>query len=67
MSAALPGQPDLGLVSLGEMVSHLWHINSAVPVPVIADADSGFGNALNAARTVELYEQAGIAALHLED
>ena len=67
VSAALLGRPDLGLISLGEMVGHLGRINAAVGVPVIADADSGFGNALNVMRTVELYEQIGIAALHIED
>ena len=67
VSAALLGKPDLGLISLGEMVNQLDYINSAVNIPVIADAESGFGNVLNVARTVELYEQIGIAAFHIED
>ena len=61
------GQPDLGLATLTEMATHARHIASVVSLPVIADADTGYGNALNVVRTVREYERAGVAALHLED
>lgn len=61
------GLPDLGLLSLSEMVERIRQITHAVAVPVIADADTGYGNALNVRRTLRLYEEAGVAALHLED
>jgi carboxyvinyl-carboxyphosphonate phosphorylmutase len=61
------GQPDLGLTTLTEMATHAGHLASCVSLPVIADADTGFGNALNVVRTVREYERAGVAALHLED
>ena len=61
------GQPDLGLATLTEMATHARHIASAVTLPVIADADTGYGNALNVVRTVREYERAGVAGLHLED
>jgi 2,3-dimethylmalate lyase len=61
------GQPDLGLATLTEMANHAAHLASAVSLPVIADADTGYGNALNAVRTVREYERAGVAGLHMED
>src|SRR4026209_1616471 len=61
------GQPDLGLATLTEMANHASHLSSAVSLPVIADADTGYGNALNAVRTVREYERAGVAGLHMED
>src|SRR5262244_4139398 len=61
------GQPDLGLATLTEMTTHARHLASAVSLPVIADADTGYGNALNVVRTVREYERAGVAGLHLED
>ncbi|MGD9890762.1 MAG: oxaloacetate decarboxylase [Dehalococcoidia bacterium] len=66
-SATLLGQPDVGLLSLTEMVDNARRIVQAVRVPVIADADTGYGNPLNVARTVRAYEAAGVAGLHLED
>jgi 2-methylisocitrate lyase-like PEP mutase family enzyme len=66
-SAGLLGQPDVGLLSQTEMADHARRIAAAVSVPVIADADTGYGNPLNVRRTVQLYEAAGVAALHLED
>lgn len=66
-SAALLGQPDVGLLSMAEMVENARRIVAAVRVPVIADADTGYGNPLNVARTVRAYEAAGVAGLHLED
>jgi 2-methylisocitrate lyase-like PEP mutase family enzyme len=66
-SAALLGQPDVGLLSMAEMVENARRIVQAVSVPVIADADTGYGNPLNVARTVRAYEAAGVAGLHIED
>ena len=61
------GYPDLGLLGVGEVVDRLVPIVEAVDVPVIADADTGYGNALNVRRAVQAFERAGVAALHLED
>jgi len=61
------GQPDLGLITLTEMATHASHIAGCVSLPVIADADTGYGNPLNVVRTVREYERAGVAALHIED
>jgi 2-methylisocitrate lyase-like PEP mutase family enzyme len=61
------GIPDLGLLSSTEIVSRLESIVDVVDLPVIADADTGYGNALNARRAVRAFERAGVAALHLED
>ena len=65
-SASL-GYPDFGLLTLTEMVRNAARINACVDVPVIADADTGYGNELNVVRTVQEYERAGVAAIHLED
>ncbi len=59
--------PDLGLTTLTEMVDRARKISDAVEIPVIADADTGYGNAINVIRTVREYERAGVAALHIED
>jgi 2-methylisocitrate lyase-like PEP mutase family enzyme len=61
------GYPDLGLLSLSEIVDRLANIVEHAGVPVIADADTGYGNALNTQRAVREFERAGVAALHLED
>ena len=61
------GYPDLGLLGMSEVVDRLVPIVEAAGVPVIADADTGYGNALNVYRTVRAFERIGIAALHLED
>lgn len=61
------GSPDVGLLSLTEMVDRARNIAACVDIPVIADADTGFGNAMNVIRTVKLYEAAGVAAIQLED
>jgi 2-methylisocitrate lyase-like PEP mutase family enzyme len=66
-SASLLGRPDIGLLSFGEMVDHARRLVQAVGIPVIADADDGYGNPLNVLRTVREYEAAGVAALHIED
>jgi 2-methylisocitrate lyase-like PEP mutase family enzyme len=67
VSASLIGRPDVGLLTMTEMVDSARRICSAVEVPVIADADTGYGNALNVVRTVREYEAAGVAGIHLED
>jgi 2-methylisocitrate lyase-like PEP mutase family enzyme len=66
-TAASYGLPDLGLIGLSEMSANAGRIAAAVNVPVIADADTGYGNEANVARTVAVYERAGVAALHIED
>jgi carboxyvinyl-carboxyphosphonate phosphorylmutase len=66
-SASLLGRPDVGLLGFAEMADAARRMVAAVDVPVIADADTGYGNPLNVVRTVQEYERAGVAALHLED
>ncbi len=66
-TASLIGRPDVGLLSATEMIDNARRIAAAVDVPVIADADTGYGNAINVVRTVQAYEQAGVAGIHLED
>src|ERR1700723_1412427 len=66
-TAATLGYPDFGLVTMSEMVANAGRIAAAVNVPVIADADTGYGNELNVVRTVREYEQAGVAGIHIED
>ena len=66
-TAAALGYPDYGLVTMSEMVDNAGRIASAVSVPVIADADTGYGNELNVVRTVREYEQRGVAGIHIED
>jgi 2-methylisocitrate lyase-like PEP mutase family enzyme len=66
-TAATLGYPDYGLVTMSEMAENAGRIASAVNAPVIADADTGYGNELNATRTVREYEQRGVAGLHIED
>ncbi len=61
------GVPDLGLLSLTEVLARLREIVDATDLPTIADADTGYGNALNVYRTVQEFERLGAAALHLED
>lgn len=67
VSASLLGKPDAGLITLNEIVMVSRYITSAVSIPVIADADTGFGNAINVMRTVEDFIAAGVAAIHIED
>jgi 2-methylisocitrate lyase-like PEP mutase family enzyme len=61
------GVPDMGLISPDEIVTRLSEIVEAVGVPVIADADTGYGNALSAQRAARAFERVGVAAFHLED
>ena len=67
VSASMIGEPDVGLVTMTEMSNRAAQIAAAVSVPVIADADTGYGNALNVRRTIQAYERAGLAGLHIED
>ena len=67
VSASLLGRPDVGLVDLTMITGHARPIAAAVDIPVICDADTGYGNAVNVRRTVEVFEAAGVAAIHLED
>ncbi|MDB3953687.1 isocitrate lyase/PEP mutase family protein [Alphaproteobacteria bacterium] len=61
------GYPDIGLLSMEEMVNNARYIAEGVNIPVIVDADNGYGNALNARRTVQAFESAGVAGIHIED
>ena len=66
-AASRLGLPDLGFAGLGEMGDHARNLAAVLDVPLIADADTGYGNALHVRRTVHTYEAAGVAALHIED
>ncbi len=66
-TAAERGFPDVGLLTMTEMVANAKYIANAIDIPVICDADTGYGNPLNVQRTVREYEAAGVAAIHLED
>jgi 2-methylisocitrate lyase-like PEP mutase family enzyme len=66
-TAAGLGYPDLGLLTMSEMVANAGRIAAAVDLPVVADADTGYGNELNVHRTVREYEARGVAAIHIED
>ena len=66
-TASLIGAPDIGQLGMAEMVDHYARLCDAVQVPVLADADTGFGDSINVARTVRGYERAGVAALLIED
>ncbi len=66
-SLSLTGLPDVGLATMSEMVANARYIASAVGIPLLADADTGFGNAINVIRTVREYIGAGVAGIHMED
>ena len=66
-TASLLGRPDVGLLGGAEMADQAGRLADAVSVPVIADADTGYGNAINVVRSVRAYERAGVGGLHLED
>jgi 2-methylisocitrate lyase-like PEP mutase family enzyme len=66
-TAAARGYPDFGLLDMGEMVANAATMARAIRVPLIADADTGYGNELNVTRTVREYESRGVAAIHIED
>jgi 2-methylisocitrate lyase-like PEP mutase family enzyme len=67
VSLTLLGLPDVGLITETEMVANAGHIARSVNIPLIADADTGYGNAINVIRTVQNFEAAGVAAIHIED
>jgi carboxyvinyl-carboxyphosphonate phosphorylmutase len=67
VAASLLGQPDVGLTTFTEMSDQIRRMTAVAHVPLIADADTGYGNAVNVMRTVREYERAGAAGLHLED
>ncbi len=66
-TASRLGRPDIGLLTQTEMTTHARDMTRAVAIPIIADADTGYGGPANIARTMEEYAQAGVAAVHLED
>jgi methylisocitrate lyase len=66
-SAAAYGLPDVGLITMDEMVAHAKRVADAVAIPVIADAENGWNNAANIWRTVRAFKQAGVCAIHIED
>ncbi len=67
-AASVLGRPDVGLLTMTEMVEHARQIAQAVtPLPVIADADTGYGNPISVIRTIQQYELAGVAGIHIED
>ena len=66
-TAAERGFPDVGLLTMTEMVGNAKYIANAVNIPVVCDADTGYGNPLNVQRTVREYEAAGVAGIHIED
>lgn len=66
-TASILGTPDVGLITFSEMVERARNMVAAVNVPVIADADTGYGNAVNVMRTTRSYEQAGVAVMQMED
>jgi carboxyvinyl-carboxyphosphonate phosphorylmutase len=66
-SASMLGYPDLGFTTVSEMANHAKNLVLAVDVPLVVDADSAYGNALNTMRTVREFERAGVAGIHIED
>lgn len=67
VSAALLGRPDVGLVDLSMMADHARRVASSVSIPLICDADTGYGNVVNVRRAIMEFEAAGVAAIHIED
>ena len=65
--SAAAGVPDVGLLTLNDFVDQARVITQATALPLLCDADTGFGEALNVERTVRLFESAGVAGIHLED
>jgi 2-methylisocitrate lyase-like PEP mutase family enzyme len=66
-AAGLLGRPDVGLLGMAEMVDNARRIAAAIDIPLVADADTGYGNQINAIRTVQEFERAGAAGIHIED
>jgi 2,3-dimethylmalate lyase len=67
VSASLLGTPDVGLVDLSLMASHARHVAACIDLPLICDADTGYGGVVGVRRTVQEMEAAGVAAIHIED
>ena len=67
VSASLLGRPDVGLIDLSLFAAHAHRAAACVSIPLICDADTGYGNAVNVAHTVREFEAAGVAAIHMED
>ena len=67
VSASLLGRPDVGLLDLGLLAAHAHRAAACIEIPLICDADTGYGNAVNVAHTVREFEAAGVAAIHIED
>ena len=67
VSLSILGAPDVGVVSFKEVVEHVGRIADVVSIPVIADADTGYGGAVNIMRTVREFERVGVSAIHIED
>jgi 2-methylisocitrate lyase-like PEP mutase family enzyme len=66
-AASVLGMPDTGLISFAEMATHAGNLAAALDIPLIADADTGYGNAVNAYRTTKAYARAGVAGIQIED
>ncbi len=66
-TSATLGYPDYGLITMSEMVGNAGRIVNSIDIPLISDSDTGFGNELNVFRTVQEFERAGVAAIHIED
>ena len=66
-SASVIGEPDAGLMDFTQMSTHAGNLASCIGIPLIADGDTGYGNAINVYRTVKTYAKLGVAAIHLED
>jgi 2-methylisocitrate lyase-like PEP mutase family enzyme len=66
-TAAAMGMPDVGLATIGEMIRNAQYMANAISIPIIADSDTGGGNAINVVRTIREYIQAGAAGIHMED
>jgi 2,3-dimethylmalate lyase len=67
VSACLLGRPDVGLVDLSMMAGHARHVAACIDLPLICDADAGYGGVVGVRRTVEEFEAAGVAGIHIED
>ena len=67
VTASLTGMPDVGILTMTEMVNQARNIVTAIDMPLICDADDGYGNPINVIRTVKEYERAGVAGIHIED
>jgi 2-methylisocitrate lyase-like PEP mutase family enzyme len=67
VTASLTGMPDVGILTMTEMVNQASNIAHAIDLPLICDADTGYGNPINVIRTVKEFERAGVAGIHIED